>query len=153
MRLDVFQAIVDGVPSADKYLLAINKHVEWEKTQCETALRFLRACQLLGKAQKRKTILEAQRRDTERVVKLLEQKRVEFKNRCAELFDHSLEMQNDIIRRLREYWDAYRYCTLRNVRLDLDVAKPLSYLQKVCSCSVAMLFHINAQMIHSESFF
>ncbi|KAF8346348.1 hypothetical protein F5887DRAFT_1073532 [Amanita rubescens] len=130
LQLVGYLAISDNVPSARKYHFAINRHVEWEKNQCETTLQFLEARQLYRQAEERKIDLEAKRQETERVLKSLKGKKVEFKSRCAVLFDRSLAMQNDVIRRLRDYWDSYRYCTLRHVQLNLDVAKPLAHLQK-----------------------
>ena len=76
----------------------------------------------------------------------LESTKVTFDENHSIFFDRFLAMRNDIVNHMEQYRESHRYCTLRDLYLDLDVAKPTSHLQMVrCLCfqsfSCAYLSH------------
>ena len=125
--------------------MAINKHVEFEKNYCATTLTLLRARRGNEQAKERLvTLSETTKPEAQKILDSLERRKEAFDRDCAGFFDQFLVMRSDIVSRLRVYLDSYRYCTLRDMPLNLDVAKPLAHLQMVCYSFMLSIISISS---------
>ena len=113
--------------------MAINKQVELEKNYCRTTLTLSKAGWDYAQARMRlDTLLMTRSPESERTLNRLERDKVAYNENCAKFFDQFVVMRRDIVNRLRVYRESHKYCTLRDVPLELDVAKPIAHLQMVC---------------------